>query len=704
VRGMVLAAGFGTRMRPITQAIPKPLLPTGEGTLLEVNLRYLAEQGCDTIVVNTHHLGSRIHEALRSLDRSGLPEIRISDEETILGTGGGIARAAAWLDSDPVVITNVDLLFRPSLRQALLVQADADGKPLATLVCVKDAAHAQIRAERARVTAILPWADPSDPALWAFTGIYLLSAEAIARLRTRAGGGFLDIVPEFRAWLDEGRLAFTSADRPEFLESGSPEAYLELLRATMGAGFALVEPEARVSPGAVIHESVVMNGAVVEAGASLDRVILGPGARARGAWERCAAAGEESIPLRLLERAEETPVRAFLASLAEAAGPEGPAPEPGQPGRERRMAKGEPTGPASPGARTSLLRLHGDGSNRRIVRVTSAGRSRILVMHRRATSQETVVYPRREGAEVPSEIATFVYVRGVLHARGVRVPAICGVDEERGYLLVEDLGDRHLFDLVRPVPGRSDGNMLALYREALATCAAMRSAPAGGSDTPGGFDPVRTHNLPYDPPFARRYESGYFERGLLPPRGGRPDGGATNGGRVPVTMVDRDALDRELDRLAEESCRGWNDPGAFIHRDFQSRNLMVTSTGLAVIDFQGARTGPPEYDLASLLFDPYVMLPADLRHTLFGEAQDAAGGALSPGRFRACAIQRMMQALGAYAYLGWQAGKPEFLSHLPAALDHLIELTANDYPVLHATARALAGAAQIRAATAPPAG
>jgi aminoglycoside/choline kinase family phosphotransferase len=213
-----------------------------------------------------------------------------------------------------------------------------------------------------------------------------------------------------------------------------------------------------------------------------------------------------------------------------------------------------------------------------------------------------------------------------------------------------------------------------LYREAIAICAAMRSEAAGA------FDPRRTHNPAWDAAFARRFESGYFERGLLD---------AASAGAA-LRGVDRDALDREFDQLAQRACSGIGRSPGFIHRDFQSRNLMATSSGLAVIDFQGARTGPPEYDLASLLFDPYVLLPADIRGVLLEEALAGARGGLSAERFRACAANRMMQALGAYAYLGRQAGKESFLAHIPAALRHLLELTGHDSPHLHRVASRLA--------------
>ena len=115
---------------------------------------------------------------------------------------------------------------------------------------------------------------------------------------------------------------------------------------------------------------------------------------------------------------------------------------------------------------------------------------------------------------------------------------------------------------------------------------------------------------------------------------------------------------------------------------------MVSGQELVVIDFQGARAGPPEYDLASLLLDPYVDLPADLREELL-EAIWGPRSADGPPeveaawhRYRACGINRMMQALGAFAYLGGRLRKPGFLEYAPAAAARLRELAGSDYPLL----------------------
>jgi aminoglycoside/choline kinase family phosphotransferase len=143
-----------------------------------------------------------------------------------------------------------------------------------------------------------------------------------------------------------------------------------------------------------------------------------------------------------------------------------------------------------------------------------------------------------------------------------------------------------------------------------------------------------------------------------------------------------------------------------MHRDYQSRNLMVAGLTLAVIDFQGARLGPAEYDLAALLFDPYVAMPETIRAELARLYLAEASGARIPRipesptspaylewqhRFFANAANRLMQALGAFAKLGGLERRPGFLEHIPQGLHNLetVLSTLGDCPKLLALVKDL---------------
>jgi aminoglycoside/choline kinase family phosphotransferase len=117
-------------------------------------------------------------------------------------------------------------------------------------------------------------------------------------------------------------------------------------------------------------------------------------------------------------------------------------------------------------------------------------------------------------------------------------------------------------------------------------------------------------------------------------------------------------------------------PRCLVHRDFQSQNVLVQGEDAWLIDYQGLRLGRAEYDLASLLYDPYVSLSGAERSELLAYYAEHRGLDLSELRevFHLCAAQRLMQALGAYANLSRNLGKPHYMQHIPAAVSNLTEV------------------------------
>ncbi|MDB6146708.1 MAG: aminoglycoside phosphotransferase, partial [Spartobacteria bacterium] len=136
-------------------------------------------------------------------------------------------------------------------------------------------------------------------------------------------------------------------------------------------------------------------------------------------------------------------------------------------------------------------------------------------------------------------------------------------------------------------------------------------------------------------------------------------------------------------------------PRVLVHRDFQSQNIIIRNGLAYLIDFQGMRPGLAEYDLASLLYDPYVALTDKERSELieyYVSGQQEHGGSVAKDFKRLlalCAIQRLMQALGAYGFLGLVKRHKAFLKHIPAAMDSLRGIVARE-PGLKPLDRALA--------------
>lgn len=132
-------------------------------------------------------------------------------------------------------------------------------------------------------------------------------------------------------------------------------------------------------------------------------------------------------------------------------------------------------------------------------------------------------------------------------------------------------------------------------------------------------------------------------------------------------------------------------PEVCIHRDFQSENIMLHKGKIRFVDFQGARLGPAEYDVASLLYDPYVpVLTPDMSRRLFEYYISIAPHEVTQCSFRICALQRLMQALGAYGKLSIHKHKDWYRTYIPVALQRLADVVGqgSDFPVLRGIVQA----------------
>jgi len=130
---MILAAGLGLRMRPLTLTLPKPLLPVAGRTMLDRVLDHLDAVAVERCVVNTHWLGEAIHRHLA--DR---PDIAFSDEADLLETGGGVRQALPLLGEDPFFVCNADIVWTDGHRPALGCLADAwDGGKMDALLLLQ---------------------------------------------------------------------------------------------------------------------------------------------------------------------------------------------------------------------------------------------------------------------------------------------------------------------------------------------------------------------------------------------------------------------------------------------------------------------------------------------------------------------------------------------------------------------------------------
>ncbi len=284
----------------------------------------------------------------------------------------------------------------------------------------------------------------------------------------------------------------------------------------------------------------------------------------------------------------------------------------------------------------------GDASSRSYYRAVLNGRSYILM----------VAPPASENN------AAFVAARDRLARADVRVPAIIAVDYARGYLLLEDLGEQLLLSALNP--DTADG----LYRRAFGVLASLAAADIRGGTL-----------APYDNALLRE-EFGRFD-----------------------TWFVRTLLEHPPDAVAARVCddlcellvnSALEQPRVLVHRDFHSRNLMLTPHGaLAVIDFQDAVAGPLTYDLVSLLRDCYIRWPAaqvtqwalGYRAVLLDANVVAVPDETRFLRwFDLMGLHRHIKVLGTFARLALRDGKRAYLDDLPLVLAYVEQILARYAP------------------------
>jgi aminoglycoside/choline kinase family phosphotransferase len=300
----------------------------------------------------------------------------------------------------------------------------------------------------------------------------------------------------------------------------------------------------------------------------------------------------------------------------------------------------------------ALVPVGRGGSDRDFFHIDSPGGGSAILMHYGRLREENNYYAG---------------IAGFLRQIGVAVPTLLGHDSERGLLLMEDLGNENLFDL-RDTPWeiRCD-----LYEKTLALAAKLHAFSLDRFPTGLRLMPGFDANL-------YRWERDYFREYCV-----------QNVCRIDLADWDDEALEAELSALAE---RLLSTPPALIHRDLQSQNVIIRRGEPVLIDFQGMRLGIPFYDLGSLLCDPYVGIREADRTALLGYYYDLSRSSYGRDEFRElfllASAQRLMQALGAYGFLGLKRGKPHFLAHIHPALENLVAVTAEAgrLPCLYALA------------------
>jgi len=221
MKAMILAAGMGQRMLPLTEKVPKPLLMAGGRTLIEWQILRLARAGIHEIVINHHHLGTQIEQALGDGQRYGV-QLHYSPEPQRLETAGGIIRALPLLGDTPFVLTNADVwtdydfsrLTRIAAASSGRSGASGAGRALMHLVLVPNPPHHPA----GDFSLVNGWVGDQQASRYTYAGISLLHPQFFAGESER----FLPLLPLLRNAIAR-RLVTGELHAGQWHDVGTPE-------------------------------------------------------------------------------------------------------------------------------------------------------------------------------------------------------------------------------------------------------------------------------------------------------------------------------------------------------------------------------------------------------------------------------------------------------------------------------------------------
>ena len=579
-KAFILAAGLGTRLRPLTLETPKPMLPLWDRPLLERTLEQVAAWGVRDVLINLHHAPGPI---VRHLARQPIANLRITAifEPVILGTGGAL-RNAHWFLDQPFWLLNADIVA--DLDPRPLLRAWERQQPLAACWLTEDAGPKTVRCHNG---VIRSFHDP-EKGHATFCGLQLLDPRILPFIRLE---GFDTIIAAYqRAQKKRHRIAGVIVPGSFWADIGTPAQYVQTHRDTA----------ARLGHAG---ESFTLPAAAV----------LTP-------REQQLIA---DVRLRLAER----PSSATRTRLQRTAADLAPLPP---------VEVLPPRGSAREFFRLQLPPIP--------VRGYYNNRAQPVMLIRWS--------PERPDNRLYARHTRF------LEALGLPVPRLL-LDAPRDRMLViEDLGAD---TLESRLPHMDVAGIRRTYRRLLAITLHLHL---------DGLAAARHLRLPLMPGFDSAlyaWEHDYFSEHVLRARLIASES----------TLV---AVAAELKGIAQALAAS---PMALIHRDWQSSNILFRGTQPVMIDYQGMRRGPAAYDLASLLCDPYADLPACLQRRLLEDyARRHPQGKSITAAFPAAAIQRLCQALGAYAVLSQKPGMELFARHIPVAARQLLRaLAAHPHPL-----------------------
>ena len=313
MKAMILAAGFGTRLKPLTIGLPKPMFPVLNRPLLEHTLQFLSSQGIQDIIVNVHHLPEKIVEYFGDGTDFGV-RLQFSREEEILGTAGGLKKAQSFLEKETFLVLNSDVLADINFDSVLKFHKEK--KSCLTLVVRQDDEPEKYRpihlANNCRISRFVD-ASIKHPSTniqrVMFTGIQIMEPEIFSRIPANKFCGTTEDI--FPTMIEKGLPVYGYLHEKYWIDMGTRETYIQAQTDALEGRLALktspsknlegplvvppvhigrdceISNDAQVGPhavlgdgcrlrsGAVVENSILWEGATIGSDATIQNSIIG---------------------------------------------------------------------------------------------------------------------------------------------------------------------------------------------------------------------------------------------------------------------------------------------------------------------------------------------------------------------------------------------------------------------------------------------
>ncbi|MFA5074364.1 MAG: phosphotransferase [Nitrospirota bacterium] len=636
------AAGLGERLRPITNHIPKPLLPILGRPLIEITLHKLTKVCSGKIGINLHYKSEMIREWIQKSPYAG--QTVFFPENPILGTGGALKNAEAFLLGSHFLVHNSDILIDIDFKR--LINEHVASRNMATLVCHRIPELSNVIIDQDNQVLDVENPGESRPNVSnsarkiAYTGIALYSPEILKFLPSGVSHATVAWVAASKAGHKIRAKDFTGC---RWNDIGTPITYTRaVLDALRHEGETVsISPSAHLGSINIDGNIVVESGSAVADGSHIRNCILMPNASVTGFHENKILGPDYEISL------SESDMQPSLHATA-----------------KKQVSLKEPLFmkdfDSQSSCRADAILIGLGGSDRRYYRIRHNEKTAVLM----ECTPEDPDYERH------IEYTCF------FSSHTMPVPRLLATDKKNKRALFEDLGDTSLYAFLK-LPHKNT-SIEEIYHRVLDILVKLHtSATKHVHECPLLADRIFDYDY-------FRWETTYFLERFIK--------------EIKHLAIDNIThLEQELHTLAEKAAAF---PKGIIHRDFQCQNIMITANNIPrVIDFQGARMAPPAYDVASILWDPYYHVEDSLRERLvqyYCKRMTAQSDTFNERIFQeslsVCRLQRHMQALGAYGFLSAVKGKEYFLKYVPEAVKLFkedISAVKNEYPGLHELANKL---------------